>query len=69
VSHPFLMFFHNPNPNVPIGSREHHPSHKLPNLETTATLHQTSLTPKPPQPFTEQSAVEHHQVSDTQPSL
>jgi hypothetical protein len=43
VSHPFLMFFHNPTPKAPTGSMEHHPPHKLPNLESTATLHQASL--------------------------
>jgi hypothetical protein len=43
VSHPFLMFFHNPTPKAPTSSREHHPPHKLPNLESTTTLHQASL--------------------------
>lgn len=42
-SHHFLMFFHNPTPKAPIGSREHHPPYKQPNLESTATLHQASL--------------------------
>jgi hypothetical protein len=42
-SQPFLMFFHNPTPKVPAGSREHHPPHKLPHLESTTILHQGSL--------------------------
>jgi hypothetical protein len=25
LSHPFLIFFHNPTPKTPAGSREHHP--------------------------------------------
>jgi len=37
------MVFHNPTPKAPTGSREHHPPHKLPNLESIATLHQASL--------------------------
>jgi hypothetical protein len=32
VSHPFLMFFHNPTPKAPTSSREHHRPQKLPNL-------------------------------------
>jgi hypothetical protein len=43
VSHLFLMFFHNPTPKAPTGSRKHHPPHKLLNFESTATLHQVSL--------------------------
>jgi len=43
VSHPFLMYFYNPTPKAPANSREHHPPHKLPYLESTATLHQASL--------------------------
>jgi hypothetical protein len=43
VSHPFLMFFHNPTPKEPTSLGEHHPPQKLPNLESTATLHQSSL--------------------------
>jgi hypothetical protein len=43
VSHPFLIFFHKPTPKAPTGSREHHPPHKLPNLDSTTTLHQASL--------------------------
>jgi hypothetical protein len=43
VSHPILIFFHNPTPKAPTGSREHHPPDKLPKLESTATLHQASL--------------------------
>jgi hypothetical protein len=38
-----MMFFHNPTPKALIGSREYHPPHKLPNLESTATLHHASL--------------------------
>jgi hypothetical protein len=43
VSHHFLMFFHNPTPKALTGSREHHSPHKLPNLESTTTLHQACL--------------------------
>jgi len=43
VFHPFLIFFHNPTPKAPTSSREHHPPDKFPNLESTATLHQASL--------------------------
>jgi len=42
-SQPFLINFHNPTPNAPATSREHHPPHKLPYLESTTTLHQASL--------------------------
>jgi hypothetical protein len=43
VSHHFLMFFHNPTPKAPTGSKEYQPPHKLSNLESTAILHQASL--------------------------
>jgi hypothetical protein len=42
-SYPFLIFFHNPTPKAPAGSRERHPPYKMPNLESTVTLHQVSL--------------------------
>jgi hypothetical protein len=43
LSHHFLIFFYNPTPKTPASSRGHHPPHKLTNLESTATLHQASL--------------------------
>jgi hypothetical protein len=39
----FLMFFHNPTPKAPVDSREHHPPHSLPYLESTKTLHHASF--------------------------
>lgn len=43
VPHHFLMFFYNPTPKAPMGSKEHQPHHKLPNFESTAILYQASL--------------------------
>jgi hypothetical protein len=42
-SHPFLIFFYNPTSKALASSREHHPLHKLPYLESTTTLHQASF--------------------------
>jgi len=42
-SQPFLMFFHTPTPKAPIGSREHHPPHRLLHLESTTTLYHAYL--------------------------
>jgi hypothetical protein len=41
-SQPFLMFFYTPTPKAPVGSREHHPPHRLPYLESSTTLHHAS---------------------------
>jgi len=40
---PRLIFFPKPTPYILGGSLEHHPPPKLPNLESTTTLHQASL--------------------------
>jgi len=37
------MFFHTPTPKAHVDSREHHPPHRLPYLESTTTLHHASL--------------------------
>jgi hypothetical protein len=65
LSHPFLIFFHNPTPKTHVGYREHHPPYKLPNLESTATLHQASLS----SPLRNNHLPKHHQIPNTQPSL
>jgi hypothetical protein len=43
VFYHFLIFFHKSTPKAPTRSHEHHPPHKLPNLDSTATLHQASI--------------------------
>jgi hypothetical protein len=42
-SHSFLIFFHNPTSKAPASSREHHPPHKVPYLESIVTVHHVFL--------------------------